>query len=107
VNSNLTIGNLIATFKDADQIARIHAAMVLSSKGRYASEAVSALIDLLETGTIQDKRVAALTLGEIGPVAKNAIPALTNAVDEDETLFEHAIWALEMIDDEEEMREAA
>jgi len=57
---------------------------------------------------LHDRRLAALTLGEIGPAAEEAIPALFAAVDdEDESVAELAEAALEQIDVAEDEAEAA
>lgn len=99
----MDIKSLIANLKHDDPLTRIHAAMSLGALGEDAVDAVPALIELLETGTIQDKRVAAVTLGDIGPVACDAIPALADAASsEDEMLSQRALWALEIIDEEQE-----
>ena len=77
-------------------------------RGEDAEPAVPALIDLLENGDVHDRRLAALTLGEIGPAAEDAIPALLEAVDdEDEGVVEMALAALEVIDGAEVEDEAA
>jgi hypothetical protein len=63
---------------------------------------------MLRRDDIQDRKLAALTLGEIGPIAEDAIPALFAAADdEDEGLSELAVWALEEIDLIENEAEAA
>ena len=57
---------------------------------------------------MHDRRLAALTLGEIGPVAEEAISALLEAADDDdEGVAEMAIWALEQIDPADDEAEAA
>jgi HEAT repeat protein len=67
--------------------------------GEEAVTAVPALIQLLQNGGIHDRKIAALTLGAIGPVAEEAVPALLAAVeDEDDGLAEIAEAALEQID---------
>jgi HEAT repeat protein len=66
------------------------------------------LIELLQNGDIHDRKLAALTLGEIGPAAQDAIPALFAAVeDDDDSLAELAEEALEKIDLVDEDAEAA
>jgi HEAT repeats len=51
------------------------------------------LIRLLQNGDMHDRRLAALTLGELGPAAEEAIPALLEAADdEDDGVFEMAVW---------------
>lgn len=57
------------------------------------------LIDLLQTESAQDRKLAAWTLGKIGPVAEEAVPALLDAVsDEHEGVCDMVFWALEQID---------
>jgi len=105
---DLTIEKLIANLKAPHQVIRIHAATILGSMGADAAPAVSALIDLLQTENVHDRKLAALTLGEIGPAAEEAIPALFIAVDDDdEGVSEMAEWALEEIDIVEGEAEAA
>ena len=73
--------------------------------GDEAEPAVSALVKLLQTGDVQDRRLAALTLGEIA--SEEAIPALCDAVDdEDDAVAETAEWALEQIEGEDEAEAA-
>jgi HEAT repeat protein len=75
-----------------DQVVRMHAATVLGTMADDAAEAVPFLIDLLASDDIQDRRLAALTLGEIGPVAEEAIEPLLAAVeDEDDGVAESAV----------------
>lgn len=101
-----TLENLIENLQDADQLVRIYAATVLGSMGDEADPAVPALVNLLQTGDVQDRRLAALTLGEIA--SEEAISALCDAVDgDDESVAEMAEWALKQIDGEEEEAEAA
>jgi HEAT repeat protein len=108
MKSDSTIDTLITDLQDPDQIVRIHAATILGSMGEDAEPAVPALINLLENGDIYDRRLAAMTLGEIGPAAEDAIPALLAAVDdEDEGLAKMAEEALEQIDLDEGVAEAA
>lgn len=76
--------------------------------GDDAEPAVPALIEMLTNGDIHDRKLAALTLGEIGPAAEEAIPALFAAVDdEDESLAEMAEEALQQIDLVDDDAEAA
>lgn len=101
----LSLKNLTDNLQDADQLVRIHAATVLGSLREQAESAVPILIHLLENGNVQDRRLAALTLGEIG--SPNAISALCDAADDaDEAVAEMAEWALEQIDEEEETEAA-
>ena len=101
-----TLENLIENLQDANQLVRIYAATVLGSMGDDAEPAVPALVKLLQAGDVQDRRLAALTLGEIA--SEEAIFALCDAVDDDdEGVAEMAEWALEQIEGEEDEAEAA
>jgi HEAT repeat protein len=101
-----TLESLIENLQDANQVVRIYAATVLGSMGEDAEAAVPALVELLQTGDVQDRRLAALTLGEIA--SEDAISALCDAVDDDDAgVAEMAGWALGQIDGEEEQAEAA
>jgi len=100
------IDTLIENLQDADQVIRLHAATVLGSMGEDAEPAVPALVNLLQAGDVQDRRLAALTLGEIA--SDEAIPALCDAVDDDDdSVAKMAEWALETIDLAETEDEAA
>jgi len=89
-------------------VIRIHAATILGSMGDDAEPAVPALIKLLQNGDVHDRRLAALTLGKIGPAAEGAITGLFDAVDdEDDSVSEMAEAALEQIDVAEGETEAA
>jgi HEAT repeat protein len=108
VDNDYTVDDLIVKLTDDDQFVRIHAASLLGSMGDEAGAAVPALIALLESGDVHDRRLAALTLGEIGPAAEEAIPALLEAADdEDESVAELALDAVERIDVVEIEDEAA
>ena len=77
------------------------------SMGEDAEPALPALIELLNADSVHDRKLAALTLGEIGPAAEEAVPALLEAADdENEGVSEMAIWALEKIDLTERLEEA-
>lgn len=105
---NFSIAKLIENLQDENQIVRIHAATVLGSRGAAAEPAVGALLELLENGDIHDRKLAILTLGEIGPAAFEAIPALFAVVDDaNESLAEMAEEALAQIDGSSEAAEAA
>lgn len=51
-------------------LAGMHAAAVLGSMGDEAEPAVPALIEMLKSDDVHDRRLAARTLGEIGPAAE-------------------------------------
>lgn len=98
-NARLTIEEWTGRLRDPEQVVRIHAATVLGAMGDDAEPAVPVLIDMLRNGTTKDRRLAALTLGEIGPGAADAVPDLFAAAGtDDEELAELASWALEEID---------
>ena len=95
-----TLDKLIDNLQDPSQVVRIYAATVLGSMGEEAEPAVPALVKLLQTGDAQDRRLAALTLGEIA--SEDAIPALCDAVDDDDkSVAELAEWALDQINEDE------
>jgi len=76
--------------------------------GDDAEPAVPSLIELLQTGDVHDRKLAALTLGEIGPAAEEAVPSLLEAADDDDQgVCDMAILALEEIDLTSASEEAA
>jgi HEAT repeat protein len=96
-----SIDNLIQMLQDADPVIRIQAGFILGSLEGDAEPAVYILIQLLKYGDIHDRKLAATTLGQIGPVAEEAIPALLHAAndeEEDDAVSQLACWALEQID---------
>lgn len=108
MRSPRSLVSLIAKLQDPDQIVRIQAATQIGSLGDEGDLAVPALIDMLENGGIQDRRLAALTLGEIGPAAEDALESLLEAAEEeDEVLGGIALEAIERIDPDDEVEEAA
>lgn len=108
MNTAWTIEVLMQKLRDQDQFVRIHAATLLGLRGDEAEPAVPALVELLENGNIHDRRLAALTLMEIGPAAEEAVPSLLEATDdEDEGVVEMALAALEAIDGLNTEEEAA
>jgi HEAT repeat protein len=108
---SLSIEKLIQLLQDTDPVVRIHAGFVLGTMDEDALPAIPILIEMLKHGEVRGRKLAALTLGQIGPAAVEAIPALFNAAndDEDEDVSDLAMWALEEIDlaDEEPEAEAA
>jgi hypothetical protein len=82
--NGLTRDDLIEMFRDSAQSVRVHAATVLSSIGEEAEPTVPAPIDLLKTDAIPVRKLAGLTLGDFGPAAGSAIPALFAAAKDDE-----------------------
>jgi HEAT repeat protein len=110
VNTAWTIDVLVERLTDPDPYVRIQAATLLGGLGAEARPAVPVLIVLLSEGDIEDRRLAALTLGEIGPAAEDALDALWDAVDDtDEGVVALALDALERIaqDDDDSWSEAA
>jgi HEAT repeat protein len=65
-------------------------------------EVVPYLIDLLKDDTWEMRRGSAWMLGKLGPEARDAIPALTEALkDENEVVRQKAAEALKKIEGEE------
>jgi HEAT repeat protein len=96
---SFAIAELIERLAHPEQIIRVHAATLLGTLGEDAAPAVPALVTLLKTGDVSDRKLAALTLGEIGPAAAYAVgPLLDASGDEDEDVGDMAAWALEQID---------
>lgn len=107
-HADLPVAGLIDFLRDRDPVIRWHAATVLAGMGEDAEPVVPTLIELLESSNVHDRRLATLTLGEIGPIAGQAIPALVAAVhDADEGVADMASWALEQIDPTSTGTEAA
>lgn len=97
-DSNLSVENLVEKLQAFGQVVRVYAATLLGSLGEAAAETIPALVHMLETGDVPDRRVAVLALREIGPVAHEAIPALLVAArDKDELVAEMAAQALERL----------
>jgi HEAT repeat protein len=90
------VQRLIHRLRHQDPVVRIHAAILLGDMGPAAREAVPPLIELLNGGGVQDRRLAVVTLGHIG--AAEAIPALNGALrDADEAVRRLADSALAKI----------
>jgi HEAT repeat protein len=82
--------------KSPHDLERIHSGLLLGRTG--AREAVPTLLELLQDESIQNRRLAAWTLGNIGQGAVEAIPALLVAVrDSNEGVKQMAREALEKI----------
>lgn len=79
-DTEYTLDTLIEGLQHPSLIVRIHASTILSLLGEDAWPAVPALIDLLESADIRDRKMAILTLKEIGPFAGAAIPALLRSI---------------------------
>lgn len=98
-HTDLSVEELIHRLQNADPLVRVHAATLLATLAEKALPAVPTLIGLLKADQAQDRKLAAWTLGEIGPAAEEAVPALLDAVnDENRSVFDMAFWALEQID---------
>lgn len=72
--------DLITMLGHAEEGVRVYAAVRLGSPGRADGAAVSALVGLLRSEAMIDRRVAALALGKVGPAAREAVPALLEAM---------------------------
>lgn len=78
-----------------DPIVGRNAVSYLSNFGADAAPAVPKLIDLLKSGDVHAKHQAAEVLGHIGPAARVALPALTEALkDPDTALVRYAEQAI-------------
>ena len=86
----------------------IHAATLLGCQGEESAVAVPKLIEMLASEDVRDVRMSCLALGNIGPAASDAIPALLLVMndDEDEGVRKMAAEALEKIDGDD-LRQAA
>jgi HEAT repeat protein len=77
---------------------RLHAALALGSLGEAARPAVPLLVALLQSGRVLDRRAAAWSLRDLGGVAGEAVPALREALgDEDRQAAALAAQALAAI----------
>lgn len=107
-DTEYTLDTLIEGLQHPKPIVRIHANTILSLLAEDALPAVPALIDLLESADIRDRKMAILTLKEVGPVAGAAIPALLRAVrTQADDLPEMAAEALVAINARPSRRKAA
>jgi HEAT repeat protein len=87
---------LIAALDDKDEDIRIAMTSTLTQVG---TPAVSALIGVLEKGSLKARIAATLALGGMNQKAKAAVPALLKAFeDEDDGLSYSALQALKLID---------
>jgi HEAT repeat protein len=74
---------------------RMAAMAVLGRIGQSAKEAVPALVDVVKSSDVRERRQALLSLGAMGPAARAAVPAATQAVrDADPNVRYAACYAL-------------
>jgi HEAT repeat protein len=100
------VQKLIARLKHEDPVVRIQAGILLGKMGPAARKAIPSLIDLLNSGSVQDRKLAVVTLGYIG--AAEAILALRHALrDRDEVVRRLVASALSRIDATEPCEKAA
>lgn len=80
--AGVAVPELVAALKNADSGVRVNAAAALGPVGAFNTpQSIASLIDILENDRDRDARIAAAgALGEIGPKAKAAIPALRSAL---------------------------
>jgi HEAT repeat protein len=91
-----SIHGLIAQLADADQEVRLCAALNIGSMEGNASAAVPALLNMLESDTPIERRVAAMALGDIA--ATEAISALlAHSRDHDSGVREFVAEAIQKI----------
>jgi HEAT repeat protein len=89
----MDLDTLIALLNDPDPLRRIHAGMLLCGMGPAAAPAVPRLVEMLQAGDAQDRRLASWTLGDIG--VAEATTALDEALnDQDEVVRRFAAEAL-------------
>jgi HEAT repeat protein len=97
-NPDTRLQELICRLNSPHDVKRIHAGLLLGRMGAEARAAVPTLLELLQDESIQNRKLAAWTLGYIGQGAVEAIPALLVAVrDTDEGAQKFAREALEKI----------
>jgi HEAT repeat protein len=90
---------LIRRLKARDFLVRLHAGLALCGLGREAREAVPTVIELLQADGVSDRKMAAWTLGYIGPGVAEAVAALRHALqDADPGVRMRAAEALAKID---------
>jgi HEAT repeat protein len=95
----LRVQKLIRRLHASKQLVRLHAGCLLGQMGPAAQEAVPALLELLQSDSVADRKLAVWTLGRIGQGAVGALPALQEAArDGDESTRILATAALEKID---------
>jgi HEAT repeat-containing taxis protein len=71
---------LIRRLTNPDPVIQIHAGILLGDMGTAARGAVPTLLELLRGESVQGRKLAAMTLGNIG--VPEAVPALQQALDD-------------------------
>jgi HEAT repeat protein len=98
-DQEVRVRKLIKRLRHADPVVRVHAGVRLGDLGPAAREAVPALLGLLQGGSAQDRKLAALTLGYIGDAATEVVQALRASLrDPEEGVRRLAATALARID---------
>jgi len=93
------VQKLIRRLHASKQLVRLHAGCLLGQMGPPAQQAVPALLELLRSDSVADRKLAVWTLGRIGWGAVEALPALQEAArGGDESTRILAAAALEKID---------
>ncbi len=97
--AELSVADLIASLKAADNASQIEALVALQAKGPDAAEAVPALIDILKSASADVRAHGAEALGAIGSAAKPAAEELARLAgkDADPMVRREAIEALASI----------
>lgn len=95
------LGALIAKLKDPDVIVRMMSANAIGAMGPQAASAVLALIAAcrIENEVTHVLRACAAALGEIGPAASPALPALRELVKDKPLVRRSAERAIEQIEE--------
>ncbi|MCE9532016.1 MAG: HEAT repeat domain-containing protein [Planctomycetes bacterium] len=89
------VAALIETLDDPDTEVRQNIAIAIANLG---DSVVPALIDALADAKAERRMGAAIALGQVRPPARNAVPALVNAMkDKDESVRRHVSYALSRV----------
>lgn len=98
-NKSRLVEDLVEMLQDANPLVRVQAGFALGTLRENALPALPILVEMLKFGDIQDRKLAAITLGQIGPAASQAVPELQEAFDYDydDGVAHTAMWALENI----------
>jgi hypothetical protein len=90
---------LVAAFGDSDPDVRAWAAQAVGGIGANAADAVHSLTELLKNGDEGSRNSACIALGQIGPAAKAALPALRAALaDKSQDVRRFAARAIQRIE---------